>query len=1245
MSPDREAWTPPPWIDPLRYTPATVALLGLAQSIATTRRSSSVSGEHIAAALLERLGSNPSADLLLDRMADQARLQVLVADALGSPPPGVAPVGRPQLSDSAVAALLAAADYSEAAKRLSITTSDVLIGLAGVRGSLAEAILVESGVTDDEDLHTTASWSHRTLSARAWRAMEIGDEQTLETLLGDLDLRDATRLGGQIIRLLGSRRSAGMGSAVATTWLRSGQACVGATSPLGPGRIPPLRCAYMVARLAYLVGDRESYFTALALVASGEFTIGRFRHAQALANGITRLSDHPPPSLVPVYTVLGSFDETDSNILTTPGGLVGRFDRASIYEMWRLLLSYPELLSPAGVRTLEAQRPDSSRTRTVQELARHGSWAVTGEIHRREIRARAAREELDPWILNEAITDYALDRAYNFISGLPKDESRPTFEEPHLRHRDYSRFEFDPSDDYDRQFTSTCRVALGRLFGSDDILTLAPWCVQFGEHGRQRAERVPGSVSLLEFALDCLGLGVDATDPSDQRYLWRCTSHARLHVLRYRLTRDIRSLDVAGDVLAEGIFRAIAPDGPIVVLYRELRQTSALTGDADNVVIPIDISAGSIDWARLEPEDQQAFYEVGAADLGTSPIDALRMEVRRLSTTLVDDKGQPKRLWGPNSRPASDWLDLADALVALSAHNDPSEVDVLLAGAVQAFRVAGERATTRTDVARALFGVADLAKTRWERSRSVDDLEHLEEVAQSAIEYADSMRSENRRELSVVLADVALARNDQDSARRLLESAVALEEAVIRSQSAIVYRLRARSAAPSNATSKLALLLLQFGTPASAYDVLERGRSLVLRSLEAEVESVGETGFAVPRYDATASVLDGPGRPVARSSYRLISILSLGRDREVQPDFLPVLPLEQLRDVLYAAGAIVVYLVQSYPGLVAIGLGARAEADFVVNANAAVADEVRGFGDAHDDPDSALLTEGVELVRDFWQSVRERAGSSRTIYLTPCGGTAAMPWHSLAVDSGAPSIRYLPSASLLGRLSLEGVPGASAKANWAVLYSTSPPGIEPLKYGEAEANAISFKWAERARRPLGEATVGDLLGMLAEPGARVHVACHASGDRRDPALQGLALQNGNLLTSDILSLRSPINAELIVLAACESGLAAFEMTDELISLSSSLVAKGAHGVIGNLWPVDDFLSSVTMEVFHSILAKDSDLHPSAAVAQLQCRLLSENEEFVRDHSTLVSPDIAPADFHISELWAPSTWCGLHYVGL
>lgn len=283
-----------------------------------------------------------------------------------------------------------------------------------------------------------------------------------------------------------------------------------------------------------------------------------------------------------------------------------------------------------------------------------------------------------------------------------------------------------------------------------------------------------------------------------------------------------------------------------------------------------------------------------------------------------------------------------------------------------------------------------------------------------------------------------------------------------------------------------------------------------------------------------------------------------------------------------------------------------------------------------------------ELAGMLLRPAAAQLGSHRLLVVTD-GALQYIPFGVLA-DPAAREPRFLiqshevvhlPSASLVPGLRAEIAGRAPARGELALfadpvfgsgdarLRAPAPPGsrggtagpcsaFRKLKFSGSEAKAIaqlvpadhlllalSFDASKRT------ALSGKLAGFR-----RIHFATHGEVDSRHPEQSSLVLscydaqgrpQDGFLRLHDIYGL--DLNAELVVLSACETALGKQVRGEGLIGLTRGFMHAGAARVVASLWSVDDRATAELMKRFyHKMLVEK--LPPSAALRQAQLSLLA-----------------------------------------
>jgi len=127
----------------------------------------------------------------------------------------------------------------------------------------------------------------------------------------------------------------------------------------------------------------------------------------------------------------------------------------------------------------------------------------------------------------------------------------------------------------------------------------------------------------------------------------------------------------------------------------------------------------------------------------------------------------------------------------------------------------------------------------------------------------------------------------------------------------------------------------------------------------------------------------------------------------------------------------------------------------------------------------------------------------------------------------------------------------------------------------------------------------------------LHFATHSIINSRYPSLTGLLLstidergqaQNGLLQLHDIYGLR--LNADLVVLSGCQTGLGEQLSGEGLVGLTQGFLYAGSRSVVVSLWDVQDKTTATLMANFYQAMLKDGAA-PADALHQAKLRMYQQ----------------------------------------
>ncbi len=126
----------------------------------------------------------------------------------------------------------------------------------------------------------------------------------------------------------------------------------------------------------------------------------------------------------------------------------------------------------------------------------------------------------------------------------------------------------------------------------------------------------------------------------------------------------------------------------------------------------------------------------------------------------------------------------------------------------------------------------------------------------------------------------------------------------------------------------------------------------------------------------------------------------------------------------------------------------------------------------------------------------------------------------------------------------------------------------------------------------------------------IHLATHALVDCRAPDRSALVLAGAadaapgsgeGLLTAREVRLGWRLDADLVTLSSCETGLGRETADDGMLSFADAFLAAGARNVVSSLWKVEDRATAQLMAWFYEELAGGAEVDAALRTAQLRLR--------------------------------------------
>jgi CHAT domain-containing protein/tetratricopeptide (TPR) repeat protein len=237
------------------------------------------------------------------------------------------------------------------------------------------------------------------------------------------------------------------------------------------------------------------------------------------------------------------------------------------------------------------------------------------------------------------------------------------------------------------------------------------------------------------------------------------------------------------------------------------------------------------------------------------------------------------------------------------------------------------------------------------------------------------------------------------------------------------------------------------------------------------------------------------------------------------------------------------------------------------------------------------LQEGLPAAQRQLQSLHKLLIAPLTQYIrakrltiVPHGALHYLPF--AAMNDGSKDLvdqyilRTLPSVAVLQHLRPSRVTGVNRMLILGNPDLNNPKCDLPGAHIEAEKLASQFKPEHVLLRKQASRTA---FQQLAPQASFIHVASHGEFDSGKPLQSslilatdtpGAALDTGRLTVSDIYQLK--LDAELVTLSACETGLGQVANGDDVVGLTRGFLYAGTSTVIASLWQVDDEATAFLM---------------------------------------------------------------------
>jgi CHAT domain-containing protein len=245
---------------------------------------------------------------------------------------------------------------------------------------------------------------------------------------------------------------------------------------------------------------------------------------------------------------------------------------------------------------------------------------------------------------------------------------------------------------------------------------------------------------------------------------------------------------------------------------------------------------------------------------------------------------------------------------------------------------------------------------------------------------------------------------------------------------------------------------------------------------------------------------------------------------------------------------------------------------------------------------------------------------STRLYVLPHGPLHHVPFGALTDGSerpllrtGGPHLAYAPSTTVLLRHCLVSPFREHALEPGLAIGYDGTASERDLRHTEAEAafvahltNGVAWVGPQAKKDRLRE-TVGDQRWL--------HFACHGWFNDKAPLDSYLETGAEERLTAHEVLQDWRLQAELVTLSACQTGVSRILRGDEPMGLVRAFLYAGARAVLASQWPVEDLPTFLLMQRFYDALLRTDAANPSAALHTAQEWLRELTAEQVRQLSS------------------------------
>jgi len=276
------------------------------------------------------------------------------------------------------------------------------------------------------------------------------------------------------------------------------------------------------------------------------------------------------------------------------------------------------------------------------------------------------------------------------------------------------------------------------------------------------------------------------------------------------------------------------------------------------------------------------------------------------------------------------------------------------------------------------------------------------------------------------------------------------------------------------------------------------------------------------------------------------------------------------------------------------------------------------------------------LYRKLILTIESTVWEKDRLYLAPHGPLHYLPFHALVAGDGqallradGPTIAYSASAStLLHQRPHREQP--SAGTCLAVGYNFGE--TLQLQFAEQEASLVAELMGGTTM--IGEERMKAVLFNQSVEYEMLHFSCHGEFLPDAPLESYLQIGTDERLTAHDVLHHLRLNADLVMMSACESGLSRVRRGDELVGFTRSFMHAGARALIASLWRVDELSTSFFVHALYRAVLAGADYASALQQAQLLMQSITRKEVEEMLGQPIAGGDSGERVFAQPFFWAP-----------